>query len=49
MLGKVLILAFFLIAVYATAEAWKQRRFGLALFAMFWVGYNARSLIGMIL
>jgi hypothetical protein len=42
------IAAFTALASYACHESWKRGRYGWALFCMFWVGYNARGLFGML-
>lgn len=46
MITNIVSLAFTLLAGYVVLEAHRSGRRGLALFAMFWVGYNARHLLG---
>ncbi len=40
--------AFLAAGLVATYVSWKRGRYGWALFCMFWVGYNARSLFGLL-
>jgi len=45
LMNTALVAAFLALCTYATHESWKRGRHGWALFCMFFVGYNAHSLL----